>query len=77
MNKRSAVQWLGAKLAAAARDAAAGRRRDAWEASARVGAGEARRSYWLDEDRYVDGPTGRKGRASDALAGGCRELWTE
>lgn len=76
MNKRSALQWLGAKLAAGEREAEAGRRRGAWESSARVGAGEARRSYWLDEDRYMDGPTGRKGRASDALAGGCRQLWT-
>jgi protein subunit release factor B len=74
-NKRLALEWLGAKLARSAEAAEASRRQDAWRGSARSGAGEAIRSYWLDEDRVQDAASGAKAKASWALDGHCESWW--
>lgn len=74
-NKRIAIQWLAAKIEQAERGEQARGKREAWASSTRSGAGEAMRTYWMDEDRCVDQGSGSKARASDVLAGSCSSFW--
>ena len=74
-NKRIAVAWLSAKLQEKSQLEVKKGKQSAWRISARLGAGEAARSYWMDENRCVDNQTGQRMSLSDIMAGGCSQMW--
>lgn len=73
-NKRIAIQWLSAKIRKDDLERELQGKNEQWRNSARSGAGAAKRSFWMDEDRCVS-DSGAKSTARFILDGGCEGEW--
>lgn len=73
-NKRIAIQWLAAKIQKEELERQLQDKNEQWRNSARSGAGAARRSFWMEEDRCVSN-SGGKSSVRFILDGGCESEW--